>query len=663
MPKITDPIKINSLELPHRLVVAPNGKGYAYNDGTPSERLLENYRYEAEGAYGGLIQMGITWFRLEGSLFGGFMSLRDERMVHEQGRMVHTIHLAGAKCSPQLFHGGAIAVTGMDDAPPPVSSEERPCFFEGLEMTKALSDEEAEQMTVEYAKAAGRAKDAGYDSVSLHFCHGSLVTQFYSRALNERTDRWGERRKEWGDNPLLFPIETLHRTREVVGPDFPIIIRVSGDELLGGDEGFTIEDMCQYIAPAFVEAGADCIDVSGGRVLRESFWCMGPPVYFPHGCMLEMAKRIKQVVDVPVIAVGKLFEPKLCRTIIEKGWADMVAVCRPMMADTSFIKKTILGKDKEVRKCLSCNLCMAVGSEDRGAGLRCAANPAYGREATWLPLRKTEEPKDIMVVGAGPGGCEFAVTAHQRGHKVTLYEKAERIGGTVHIGSAVPRVPTRDLIHIVQWHKRELERLGIEVVFGTEVTPELVHEKNPDILVCATGAHDILPDVPGNDLPHVMTNSACLQRIPNDVGQRVAVVGGHYGAETAVSLARYGKQVTIVEEGVEIGKPPFCHDYQRQIKLQDFILDEKLEHSIDVIINAKVEEITEGSLKLKVSGKEQVLEADTVVFSVGRKPNDALAKELRAEMPGELYVIGDCRTVKSIGAATEQGAYVARQIP
>jgi len=300
MAKITDPLRINSLELPHRLVVAPNGKGYSYNDGTPSERLIENYRYEAEGALGGLVQTGITWFRLEGSCFGGFMSLGDERMIHEHGRLVHTIHLAGAKCSVQLFHAGAISVPGCDHAPSPVSSEERPCFFEGLETTHALTDAEADQMTLEYAKAAKRAKDAGYDAVSMHFCHGSLVTQFFSRGLNSRTDRWGERRREWGDNPLLFPLEILRKTRELVGPAFPIIVRVSGDELLGPEEGFTIDDMCRYIAPALVEAGADCIDVSGGRVLRQSFWCIGPPVYFPHGCMLDMAKKIKQVVKVPV---------------------------------------------------------------------------------------------------------------------------------------------------------------------------------------------------------------------------------------------------------------------------------------------------------------------------------------------------------------------------
>ncbi len=659
MPKITDPIKINSMELPHRLVVAPNGKGYAYNDGTPSERLIENYRYEAEGVLGGLIQMGITWFKIEGSCFGGFMSLQDERMIHEQGRLVNTIQLAGAKCAPQLFHAGAISVPGMENAPPPVSSEERPCFFEGADMAHALSDEEAEQMTMEYAKAAFRAKEAGYNAVNMHFCHGSLVTQFYSRGLNSRDDRWGERKKEWGDNPLLFPIETIRRTRELVGPDFPIIVRVSGDELLGPEEGFTIDDMCRYIAPAFEDAGADCIDVSGGRVLRQSFWCIGPPVYFPHGCMLEMAKKIKQCVNIPVIAVGKLFEPKLCRTIIEKGWVDMVAVCRPMMADTNYIKKTILKQDKEVRKCLSCNMCMAV--EDKAGGLRCAANPSYGRELTWLPLRKTEEPRNIMVVGGGPAGCEFAITAHERGHKVTLYEKADQLGGMVNVGSAVPRVPTRDLIHIVHWHKRELKRLDIPVVLSTEVTEDLVDREKPDIVVCASGGLDVVPPVTGADLPHVMTYIECLKKIP-DVGQRVVVIGGHEGAESAVSLARYGKQVTIVEETNEIGKPSYCHDFARQMRLQEFILDEKLEHDIDVVINAKVVEITEDAVKLDVSGKEQVLEADTVVWALPRKPDDALAKALWEKMPGLVHRIGDCREVRSIGHATEQGAYLARQL-
>jgi 2-enoate reductase len=222
-------------------------------------------------------------------------------------------------------------------------------------------------------------------------------------------------------------------------------------------------------------------------------------------------------------------------------------------------------------------------------------------------------------------------------------------------------VSTRDLVHIVQWHTREVERLGIRVVFGTEVTPELVDKEKPDLVVCASGSVERIPDVPGVDFPHVMTNAECLARIP-DVGQQVVVLGGLEGAETAVSLARYGKQVTIVEEGNEIGKPIYCHDFARQIKLQEFILDEKLECPIDVVINAKLVEITKDSVKLQVGRNEQVIEADAVVLAMGRKPDDALAKALWQKMPGLVHKIGDCRQIKSIGHATELGAYLARRV-
>jgi thioredoxin reductase len=167
--------------------------------------------------------------------------------------------------------------------------------------------------------------------------------------------------------------------------------------------------------------------------------------------------------------------------------------------------------------------------------------------------------------------------------------------------------------------------------------------------------------VPGADLPHVLTYIECLKKIP-DVGQKAVVIGGNEGAETAVSLARYGKQVTIVEEGNEIGKPSYCHDFARQMKLQEFLLDDKLECEIDVIINARVVEITKDSVRLQVGKKEQVLEADAVVWALPRKSNDALAKGMWAKMPGLVYRIGDCRAVESIGHATEQGAYLARQL-
>ena len=158
-----------------------------------------------------------------------------------------------------------------------------------------------------------------------------------------------------------------------------------------------------------------------------------------------------------------------------------------------------------------------------------------------------------------------------------------------------------------------------------------------------------------------MTYIECLKKIP-DVGQKVVVIGGHEGAETAVSLARYGKHVTIVEESNEIGKPSYCHDFARQMRLQEFLLDEKLECEIDVIINAELVEITKDSVKLQVGKKEQVLEADAVVWALPRRPDEALAKAMWAKMPGLVYRIGDCREVKSIGNATEQGAYLARQL-
>jgi pyruvate/2-oxoglutarate dehydrogenase complex dihydrolipoamide dehydrogenase (E3) component len=188
-----------------------------------------------------------------------------------------------------------------------------------------------------------------------------------------------------------------------------------------------------------------------------------------------------------------------------------------------------------------------------------------------------------------------------------------------------------------------------------------VEEKKPDIVVCACGSHQIVPEVPGIDLPHVMTNVECLKRIP-DVGQEVVVLGGHEGAETAVSLARYGKHATIVEETNGIGKPVYCHDFARQMRLQEFLLDEKLECSIDVVINARLVEITKDSVKLQVGRNEQILEADAVVLALGRTPNDSLVKSLWAKMPGLVHKIGDCREVKSIGHATEQGAYLARQL-
>jgi 2,4-dienoyl-CoA reductase-like NADH-dependent reductase (Old Yellow Enzyme family) len=343
------------------------------------------------------------------------IGVHDDRTIDGLEKVAYAIHREGCLCSLQIVHGGEIcnpAVTGL----PVVGPSEKEGFFGPV---RKLETDEVEQRAQLYADAAARVKEAGFDALNIHSCQGTLIQQFMSPYSNLRDDKWGQDRG-------LFPETVARKVRAAVGPDFPVIWRLAADEYMGewlGLPGYDVEwgkKMARRLEPI-----VDSFDITGGRISFTGMFAF-PPVYADRGARVHLASEIKSVTHLPVMGVGKIMDDRTAREVVESGRADMVCFCRPAIADPHLAKKILEGRPEDIRKCISCNWCLET-VVSRGMVL-CAVNPACNREHEY-EIIPAKQPKKVMVVGGGVAGMQAAVTLAERGHKVSLYEKDEALGG------------------------------------------------------------------------------------------------------------------------------------------------------------------------------------------------------------------------------------------
>ncbi len=683
MVTISDPVNIGTIQLKNRYVAAPMVVNAADESGYVTDVLVDYYERKARGGWG-LVQVEASHISVEDRGFSGMLGIFDDKCVMGLRRIVEAIQYWGGKCSIQPQHGGRQTSTWVAGKPN-MAPMERPTWLK--QDTRAIPDAEVDRYIQMFADAALRAKEAGFDAVLLHGAHGFLITQFMSPYTNRRADRWGER--------TLFLTEVIKRTRRAVGPDYPVMIRVNADEFVRGDfpllpqedadpawEGYGIEEFLEVFLPALIGAGVDCIDVSKGNY--DSQDRMIEPLYYPRGYHTYLAARVKKRISelgskVPVIAIGRLNDPALCRRLIEEEKTDMVALGRQGLADPDFPIKALTGREEEINRCLFCDTC--TGRLFARWRVHCTVNPELMNERKWkLGMHRAERPKKVVVVGGGVGGMETAVISAKRGHRVTLIEKDTALGGTVRKNaSAIPNLNTRELGNVVTSLMRWIrEQDNIEVKTGTLAAAEEVVAMKPDAVVVATGARPIGPDVPGMDKPIV----TYLDQYPANhtkftEGKRVAVVGGRYGAEAAVSLSRKGCRVTLVgeEEMGSVGATPYTTPYiHRQLLLQRFLqgyyLPEEDEpgfpglrhnpsYAVEVLTETKLKEVRDESIIVTdKKGSEKAIGVDYVFIAWKLVPNDELHRQLLGKVP-EIYSIGDCNEPRSCGYGIHEGATVA----
>jgi NADPH-dependent 2,4-dienoyl-CoA reductase/sulfur reductase-like enzyme len=508
-----------------------------------------------------------------------------------------------------------------------------------------LKVDEIKRIVKRFAEASWRAKRAGFDAVTLHMAHGYLINQFLSPYSNLRTDEYG------GDTAARtrFAVEIAQEVRKSVGKDFPVLCRISADEFIEG--GLTIEETA-VIANILETAGVDAIDVSAGTG-AETNYVIIPLMSQPRGCRVQLAETIKRKVQIPVSAVGRINDPVLADSILLEGRADLVSMGRALIADPELPIKASQGRTDDICPCIACN----IGCVDRlrkGVGITCTTNPLVGREH-YYEISPAKPAKRILVIGGGPAGMEAARTAALRGHHVTLCEKETRLGGEMNI-AALP--PHKDEINtFVDYLQRQMERLGVEVRLGLEVTTQTLEELAPDVLIVATGAVPCIPEIEGVTQDSVVTARDVLMG-NCEVGPRVAVIGGgQVGCETAEFLADRGVRVDIVEMLDCIA--PDMSFWSREVLLRRLV-----RCGVDMLTQAKITGIKGKTVVFDRGGIEGRLpNVDSVVLAMGYvSRNNASFKDWAKTRGVKYYLVGDCVTPRDIMHAVHDGFEAASGI-
>jgi 2,4-dienoyl-CoA reductase-like NADH-dependent reductase (Old Yellow Enzyme family)/thioredoxin reductase len=638
--KLFAPIKIGRLELKNRLIFSGISPLYATDDGAVTERMIDFMVGRAKGG-ACLVETGMCHVEVRGKWFINLLGIYDDYLIPGLSELGEAVHKNGAKFGIQLGHVGRFASAKiMGTQPVAPSSIPSPIPFR--ELPRELTIKEIRDIVEAYGQGARRAKEAGADIIDVICGVGYLVSQFLSPMTNKRRDKYG------GDleGRMRFMLEITERIRQEVGEDYPIMVRLTVDELT--EEGYRLDEG-KSMAQALEKAGVNLINVLPSRheVLVPVIQRDVPPGGFAY-----LAEEIKKVVKVPVAASNRINSPEVAERILSEGKADLITMGRPLIADPELPNKALSGRLDEIRPCISCNQ----GCFDRlfrGLDTQCLVNPEAGREREYS-IKPVEKPKRVLIAGGGPGGMEAARVTALKGHTVTLYEKGEELGGQLKLAMVPPFKV--ELGSLLNYYTNQLQRLDVKVELGKEVNATLIEELKPHAVIVATGATPLIPEVPGVDQDNVVAAHDVLAGTAK-VGARVVVVGGgQVGIETAEFLAEKGKDVTIVEMLKRLGQD--IGSTTRWV-----ILHRIAKRGIKTLTNTKVEGIKGNSVLVVKEGENQTLPADTVVISVGVKSDRELWEALKT-LQGKVqsYAIGDCVEPRKMFDAIHDGARIARQI-
>jgi len=556
--------------------------------------------------------------------------------------LADAIHAEKAIAGFQLMDCGRVGAVDVDHGHGPSAIPQRLQRFRPMhEMTK----KEIKEMIKQHLDSAERGLKAGFDVMEISGIVGYLVSNFISSYTNRRTDEYG------GDirGRMKAVVEIIAGLKKICPPHVPVGIRLCAEELLDDVRGNTKEESMQVYKIA-EEAGIDYFSVTAGW--QESI----VPVIsrdIPQGSWLHLAKRAKENVKVPVMMAYRLFDPKYPNEAIGKGELDVWKMCRPMIADPLMPKKVLEGKEEEIRWCVACNLCLARLFRD--APMTCYINPlcAHEHDPKYTQPPAPDQKKKIMIVGAGPAGLECAYTAAQRGHEVHVYEKRDKIGGTLLEASKSP-YGDEELFTCIDYQKVQCEKNGVKIHLGTEVTEDLIKDELPDSVVLATGPIYPKGAAPGFEGQNVV-NILDVMRGQAKVGENVVVWGNRKpGIGVALLLAKQGKKVSIVGKEKSAGfdiNPSFKWRYMIYLR----------QNNVQAYNDCDIEEIKEGELIVKTyDGYRFPVKCDTVVVTE-RRPNDQLKNVVQGEGI-ELFVIGDALMPRNLSSAVHDGFHIGIRI-
>ncbi len=630
--------KIGELKLKNRFIMAAMGSSHGNADGSVGDELIAYYAARARGGFGLLITE-FTAISPEGKALPGQLINYSDESVPGFKRLTDRIHEEGGRIFMQLQHSGRQTVS-LFSGTQPVAPSPVPCPV-NKELPRELTISEIHELVEKFGDAALRAKKGGFDGVEIHGAHGYLVAQFMSSYSNKRTDEYG------GDitGRARFAVELIQNIKQKCGKDFPLIFRISGDERV---ESGRKPNETAMIAKLLEKAGADAIHVSTG--VYASMPYMVPPANVPQGFNIEAAQLVKKAVDIPVIAVGRIIDPVMAEDVITEGKADFVAMGRATLADPEFPNKVKDGKAEEISPCVGClTRCNgAPGVDPNDHGVSCMINPFTGHELT-MQITKADKPKQIVVVGGGPGGLEAAWVSAARGHQVTLFEKNGKVGGQVIPGSVPPY--KHELTRAIRYYTTMCKKYGVDMRLGTQASAQDVLSLEPDEVILATGGTPIEPPIPNEGIPVVQAVDVLKGVVM--AGNRVLIVGGGLvGLETAEFLLTQNRQATVVEMLEKAGEG--LHP-----SIQYFVFAALKKGNVDVLTNTKVQRFTaDGAVCSTPSGEKILKGYDMVILAVGAKAYNPLKAELEGKVKS-LHVIGDAEKPRRIVDAIEEAARLA----
>ena len=655
-PFLFSPIKVNQMELKNRIVMTAMHLHYDDDNGYVNDRLVHFYTRRAEGGVG-LIIVGTCCIDKDTS--PSSMAIDEDRNIPGLKRLSDSIQSGGARAAAQIAHMGASTRSSMIDGRQTVSASAVQSRLTG-ETPRALELEEIIAMQDKYVQAAVRAKEAGFDAVEI--LGGYLINNFLSPLSNVREDEYGGSLS----GRMRFGVETAQKVRATLGPDYPLLMRVGGSDFMPG--GSDRSDV-QAFAVELEKAGVDLINVTGGphetRIPQIT-------MAVPRRAFSYLAQGIKSVVSIPVLASNRINDPADAEAILRNGEADLITMARSLITDPDLPNKAKEGKADQIYHCIGCNQ----GCLDyifRAQPVTCMVNPRVGMEEEWRSV-PASEPKNVLVIGGGPAGMKAACTAAERGHRVTIVDKADQLGGQLLLNRLIPGrsemlTAAADLIS-------NLKALDVKILLDREADVGFIKKFSPDAVVMASGAIPIELNLSGIDGDNVhqawdvLAGKVCI-------GKKVVIVGGSaVGLETALYLASQGtlspeafhflsvhhaetpetlsgllskgnKEVTVVEMTQR-----FAPDMGASTRW--IILSEIKRLGVTTLKGAKAVGITPEGLEIEGEQGPGFLPADSVVIAAGSRSENKLGGDMKGLVP-EFYIIGDAKAPRIALEAIREG--------